>query len=754
MKRWIKTIGITIFIMLLLTACTKEAAVDKQPDLEKPDLTSGFSAGTKDEFTTIAENDRLLLSANLLNGEIFVRDKKNGKVWYSNPVDKEKDMLASGYNKVALFSQVLLTYSTNTGVTMNVGSFMGSVAKKGLTYRIDNESIIFKYEFVKEELVVPVRYSITNEEFVAEILTAGVQELGTNQITVIDLLPFFGAGSTEEEGYHLVPDGSGALIYFNNGKTSAKEYEMKLYGYDYGVNDRLLDSTTALTASFTLSENAYLPVFGEKCNEDGFIAILTDGAARASIKARTSGKYTNYNNVWSTYNYRTVATVRLMQKEMEEKSVSIAEKEPDIRSNYKILYRFLEKGKADYSDMANAYRDYLIDTEGLTAKTKEGDIPFYLDLYGYIRKKKSFFGIPKDTLIVTTSISDSMNLVDQLSDAGVNHIILKYNYWMKDGYYGKIPVEAKTERKLGGNKEMLELQKKLESMGGSLYLSTDLINIYKTGKGVSKYNDVLNSVANTPQMQYKFEMDSARRDTQYQPWYLLKPSRLPEYYNKFTDNFWKNGFHNVAFDTIGTMAYSDLSSSGMSRSEFPALVNGILGDALEHVDNIMLTGANGYGAVKAAHILNAPMKCSNYDVEDSSVPFFQLVFHGYAYYSLSATNLSSNPEDLALKCLEYGASPMYSWVGRGSEELIGSRTDYLFSSDYTKWMEFAAKEYTKVNEVLKNTATLQITSHRILEEGVTETVYGDSFKVIVNYNNTDVTIKGQQIRAKDYLVIP
>jgi hypothetical protein len=758
MKRRFRIIGMVVLVILMLTACANSKKTNNLENnitnnLNAIDLSTGFEAGTSKEFKLITENNNLSLSANLFNGEIMVKDKQSGKEWYSNPIDKESDAIANGYNKVALLSQVLLTYSTSEGVPMNVGSFMGSVSKKGLTYRIDSDSIIFRYEFVKEELIVPVRYSITDTDFVAELLTAGVEEKSTNRISTIDFLPFFGAGSMEDNGYILVPDGSGALINFNNGKTSAEEFSMNLFGYDNGINDRLINSTTALTKSFTVSENAYLPVFGEKCNEDGFLAIMTSGAARASIHARAAGKYTSYNNVWSAYNYRTVGTVRLMQKEMNEKTISIPEKNPETSVNYEVRYRFLKNGHAEYSDMAKVYRDHLIETEGLIARTKEGDIPFYLDVYGYIRKTKSFLGIPKDTLIVTTSVTDSSQIVKELQDNGIGNIALKYNYWMKDGYYKTIQTGAKIESKIGNLKDMKSLEEQLKSKGGSLYLATELLNVYKTGKGVSKYNNILNSVSNTPQMQYEFSLDSASKDPRYKPWYLVKPNDMSKYFNKFLHNFEKTGFTNVAFESIGTMAYSDLSSKGTSRTRIPELENTILVNALNQVDNIMLSGANSYAAVTATHILNSPVKSSNYDIEDASVPFFQMVFHGYLYYSLGATNLSSNPTEVALKCLEYGASPIYSWVARNSEELIGSRTDELFSPVYSKWLNFAAEEYKEINSVLKDTATVQITSHRILQEGVTETVYGDSMRVIVNYNSADVTIDGNPIAGKDYLVI-
>ncbi len=742
-----------LLILVLLTACAREETVPEPASAEQTELMAGFAAGIADELRTIAENGNLQLSANLKNGEIAVLDKRSGKTWYSNPLDKESDTLAGGFHKAALFSQVLLTYTTDTGVVMNVSSYLGAVSKSGLTYRIDGDSIIFKYDFVKEELIVPVRYSLTDTDLAAEILTAGVQETGTNKLTNIELLPFFGAGTSEDEGYLLVPDGSGALIYFNNGKGTAKEFSMSLYGFDNGLNDRLLSAATAITASFTLTENVYLPVFGEKCNEDGFLAILTDGAAKGTVKARSAGIYTSYNNIWSTYDYRSVGTVRLMQKEMDEKTAAIAEKKPDTEANFKVLYRFLEKGNSEYSHMAQVYREHLLETTGLTARTQEGDIPFYLDLYGYIRKTKSFLGIPRDTLIPMTKIEDAEAMVEELNSSGIGNIVLKYNYWMKDGYYKTIQTNARLEKKLGSVGSLKQLEEKLNSSGGSMYLAAELMNVYKTGKGVSKYNDVLSSVANTPQAQYKFSLDSALQDSRYKPWYLIKPRKWAEYFDKFLNSFEEKGFSNVAFESIGTMAYSELSTNGTSRSRVPGIAAGILEEASGRTEHIMLSGANEYAAVYADHILNTPVKCSGFDVEDVSIPFYQMVFHGYANYSLGAANLSSNPEDMLLKCLEYGAAPMYSWVARNPEELVGSRTDELFSADYSKWIASAAAEYQEINSVLKDTVTLPITSHRILQEGVTETVYGKEIRIIVNYNSNSVTAEGVQVGGKDYLIL-
>ncbi len=51
----------------------------------------------------------------------------------------------------------------------------------------------------------------------------------------------------------LVPDGSGALIYYNNNRLTANTYNKAVYGFDNGTNDMVFGSKAA-TAYFTVSE--------------------------------------------------------------------------------------------------------------------------------------------------------------------------------------------------------------------------------------------------------------------------------------------------------------------------------------------------------------------------------------------------------------------------------------------------------------------------------------------------------------------
>ena len=77
---------------------------------------------------------------------------------------------------------------------------------------------------------VPVEYTLDKDGFVARVVTEDIQCPSSAHLLTLSLLPYFGAAGEKEEGYMLVPDGSGALIRLNNGKASQGLYQAGLYG--------------------------------------------------------------------------------------------------------------------------------------------------------------------------------------------------------------------------------------------------------------------------------------------------------------------------------------------------------------------------------------------------------------------------------------------------------------------------------------------------------------------------------------------
>lgn len=77
-----------------------------------------------------AENDEIELYINPETTEIAVKNKRDGYAWFSNPVGRENDAIASPLYKSEMSSQVVLSYYNDKGQINNLNSFDSSVTKK------------------------------------------------------------------------------------------------------------------------------------------------------------------------------------------------------------------------------------------------------------------------------------------------------------------------------------------------------------------------------------------------------------------------------------------------------------------------------------------------------------------------------------------------------------------------------------------------------------------------------------------------
>ena len=66
---------------------------------------------------------------------------------------------------------------------------------------------------------ISVHYILEDDNLVVKVPMKDIKYNTDYPIVKLQVLPFMGAGNTEEEGYMLVPEGSGGIINFNNSKT-------------------------------------------------------------------------------------------------------------------------------------------------------------------------------------------------------------------------------------------------------------------------------------------------------------------------------------------------------------------------------------------------------------------------------------------------------------------------------------------------------------------------------------------------------
>lgn len=179
----------------------------------------------------MASNDNFVLYFNSQNCYVAVQDKRTNTMWYSNPLI-EDDPLASGIANTNLKSQLGITYTNRNKTQISeMNSYAGSVAKETFSSQKITDGVRVDFNFSQLGITIPVTYVLEEDGLAASVLVNEITE-GDNQLITVSLLEYFGAGSMEDEGYMFVPDGSGAIINFNNGKTKVDAYSKEVYGED------------------------------------------------------------------------------------------------------------------------------------------------------------------------------------------------------------------------------------------------------------------------------------------------------------------------------------------------------------------------------------------------------------------------------------------------------------------------------------------------------------------------------------------
>ena len=196
-------------------------------------------------YTWLAmENERLAFYVNE-GGNIGVYDKA-GSAWFTSiPTEEEReaDETAKAINKVNLGSDYQLVFVDQNGAVSVKNTLAGAVNDGNVRLVDTGEGMKVWYYIEDTDVSFSVLYELTDDGFTVTVpfedFKEHIQEGRTAAdrgtvsywgIRDISILPYFGAAGPEDEGYMLIPDGSGALIEFNYQKSSYGAYSHDVYG--------------------------------------------------------------------------------------------------------------------------------------------------------------------------------------------------------------------------------------------------------------------------------------------------------------------------------------------------------------------------------------------------------------------------------------------------------------------------------------------------------------------------------------------
>ena len=601
---------------------------------------------------------------------------------------------------------------------------------------------------------VPVDYTIHDDYLEATVYMKGVVERGGGAIHEIQLLNFFGAAGKDETGYMLVPNGSGSVIYFNNGKGKIKagdDYSEYIYGIDPMVADYTVREIT---------ENAKLSLFGIFREKSGILATIESGATLANVSASVSGDINEYNSVYTKFVVRGNDTLAMFGTTGSEAELPIVEKN-FYDSPLSMRYTFLTEENNGYSGAANYYRNRLIKEGKLTKSDSEtGDIKLYYDVISGVEEERSFLGAKYRGLTVMTTFEEAEDIAESLSEAGVTRQVMNLQGWSAGGYYHDTLGKIKIPGKLGGKTDLEDLSETLEKMNGTLYVDcffqkvSDVSGRYSPSNESSRYygTGYIGEFGEVNPATLR-QTSSLRYDENI--YYLISPKFLVRYTEGFTEKIKDYDVSGISLRDLGNELHSDKRRTNVIiREQALQIVEGQLKNMEDTGKKIMINDGNDYSFAYADDIINAPLSDNDYYVIDESIPFYEMLIHGCIDYSGTLINLGNTTDknEIVLTLIESGASPHFVFTEQESSVMKKTALNKLYSTTFDSWKDTAVSIWKETNAALSGVSGAEITSYRNVQSGVSVTTYSNGVMIYVNHTDEEVSVDGVKIAPKSYVI--
>ncbi len=566
------------------------------------------------------------------------------------------------------------------------------------------------------------------------------------QLTNISMLPWFGAGSSDWEGYTFIPDGSGTLVRFQDVETKPLTLTGKIYGQDYayqevgGQNKEIMRfpvygvvetdkfDPPPLTEDQEEAGFKYKPLEGKLSN--GFIAIIEEGDSLAEISTEHGGNLHKYNTVYTTFYPRPKDTYNLadaISAASNETYTVVSERK--YTGSYRIKYIMLtsdetakEAGLNNYYEdsyvgMAKAYRDYLIAEGTLTEIENPGnDLPLYIESFGAIQTIERILSIPVTVLKPLTTFEDLKTMYTALSEAGITNVNYKLVGYTNGGMNSTYPYHVDVEKAVGGESGFEDFMKFANENSIGVYPDFDFANVkvFESFDGISKGKHLIKTMDDryTTKRYYDSTLQSFERGYSL----AVSPAAYEYFFENFNKEYSKLSPNGISVSTLGTDLNSDFDEDEpYNREDTKAFTTAMLADIDEAYGNVMVDGGNMYAVGYADHIIGAALDSSRYSNASEAVPFTGLVLHGCVGFAGNAINMAGDTNYELLKAIENGAS-LYFTLSMQNTSLLKEDVEFnkYYSVAFDIWKEEVVEIYTTLNDAIGNLQDKQIVDHEFL----------------------------------------
>lgn len=654
--------------------------------------------------------------------------------------DNKEELLAM-YPVLADEVIYVLRDGTNNSLKQKFEGYFEEAGYTAEDYEADKALSTVEKTTDKPVFNISMVYRLDGDDLVVEVPMAEMEYPDDKPIYTLCVLPYFGAGTTEEDGFLLVPEGGGALIRFNNGKTTQNSYYANVYGWDMCIDRSAVVHET----------RTYFNTFGIADANDAFLCILEEGAPYAAVQADVSGRYNSYNYVNAVY--------RVAQREQYDVS-SLAngtmymyvENLPDETLTQR--YCFIDSGS--YVDMAGTYRDYMQEKYGETmALNDDASAPVALEIVGAVDKVKQILGVPVSRPLKLTTYEEASSIISELYGEGLHNMSVRLTGWMNGGVQQKMLSKVKTISALGSKSDLKATVQSAADLGVNVYLNgvTHYAQDSNLLNGFFVYTDAARYISKEKAEIYAYStITYAQRDSQ-DPYYLLHADEILEMTKNLTAGAKKYNA-GISLEDTGYVLSSDFYRKNVvTRQQAMENQAAQLKEISENGTGVMTQMGNDYAILYTDMVVNMDLSGSEYAILDEFVPFYQLALHGYVNYTGEALNLTGETQEELLTSAEYGAGLYFTVMNESPFALQKTLYTEYFGAEYAAWHDRIVSIYNRYNEELGSTFNQRMTDHISYSENLKCTVYEDGTRVYVNYGYSDAEADGNKVPARDYLVV-
>lgn len=635
--------------------------------------------------------------------------------------------------------------------------------------KVSDNKFCLDVDFKEIDLQMKVYITFGEKEITYDIPFEEMSGEGIYSLTDLFITPFLGSSGGQilkynretgeydipekkdaPTGYAFIPDGSGALVRFQDNTVSFQGYTGDVYGKDVSQGEYYYESLSDAIAL----KDPVMPVFGVAYgdNQVAFVAYADEGDEYMSVMLTPEENITYYTWTCPKFSYN----LKYYKVYNKAGDGYFALMEEPNKFDVSMTYEFLSGDgsgstqAANYVGMALTYREHLMEKGVLIegANTQNGDIPIRLD---FIMSDAKSSVVGMENVVVTTAENVETILSDVMAD-GITNINSGLYGWQKKGVSFAKPYTQKFSSEIGKKKEFKELFTSFAEQGVDISYAQDYVTINE--EMLNYYKTAVRHVNSW----YVFEDRSALlMDTVPIDYFgFAIPEKSASWLTKQYDKM-KDYSSSMTVEGIGSTLTGNFTSDGeaYSVSEAVSLYQETLGSMQDEV-KLNIEAPGEYLWQYTDRFLQSPVGHSQYVFETDAVPFLQLVLNGTMEVYAPYANFSFYTQSDILKMIDYNLYPSFILSHEPSYELADTVSCDLYSTEYSLYEELITKVYAGVNQVLSQVAGYTWTDRTVAENGVIVNTYeknGAVKEVVINYSSDAVSYQGRSIEALSALVI-